>query len=150
MLVSGISCTVNDKNTREISLLALRQVIHFAGVRRFGEAVASRISLEANANKEPAHAFTLHTLIIAVITCGFARWAFGPIFLTDCALIYSRASMRTRHAPAFSLAKIMLWPAVPQRVQIVTGLGRFMRLDSTFYHLNRFVGERAARLRAAP
>jgi hypothetical protein len=38
------------------------------------------------------------------------------------------------------LAKIMLWPAVPQRVQIVTGLGRFMRLDSTFYHLNRFDG----------
>jgi hypothetical protein len=52
--------------------------------------------------------------------------------------------------PHFPLAKIMLWPAVPQRVQIVTGLGRFMRLDSTFYHLNRFVGERAARLRAAP
>ena len=49
--------------------------------------------------------------------------------------------------PHFPLAKIMLWPAVPQRVQIVTGLGRFMRLDSTFYHLNRFVGERAARLR---
>jgi len=47
--------------------------------------------------------------------------------------------------PHFPLAKIMLWPAVPQRVQIVTGLGRFMRLDSTFYHLNRFVGERAAR-----
>jgi hypothetical protein len=83
----------------------LRQVIHFAGGRRFGEAVASRISLEANANKEPAHAFTLHTLIIAVITCGFARWAFGPIFLTDCALIYSRASMRARHAPAFPIGQ---------------------------------------------
>jgi hypothetical protein len=35
------------------------------------------------------------------------------------------------------LAKIMLWPGAPQRVQIVTGLGRFMRLDSAFHHLNR-------------
>jgi hypothetical protein len=86
--------------------------------------------LEATANKEPAHAFTLHTLVIAVITCSFARWAFGPISLTDCALIYSRASMRARHAPAFPMAKIMLWPGAPQRVLIVTGLGRFMRLDS--------------------
>jgi hypothetical protein len=64
-----------------------KYLLTFLFIGRFGEAVASWISLEANANKEPAHAFTLHTLIIAVITCGFARWAFGPIFLTDCALI---------------------------------------------------------------
>ena len=57
------------------------------------------------ANKEPARAFALQTLIIAVVTCRFARWAFGPIFLTDCALIYSRASMRARHAPALPIGK---------------------------------------------
>jgi hypothetical protein len=102
MLVSGISCTVNDRNTR-VNIGA--SFAPSQGGRRFGEAVASRISLEANANKEPAHAFTLHTPIIAVITCGFARWAFGPIFLTDCALIYSRASMRARHAPAFPIGQ---------------------------------------------
>jgi hypothetical protein len=30
--------------------------------------------------------------------------------------------------PHFPLANMMLWPGVPQRVQIVTGLGRFMQL----------------------
>ncbi len=60
----------------------------------------SHPALEATASKEPAHTFTLHTLVIAVVTCSFARWAFGPIFLTDCALVYSRASVRARHAPA--------------------------------------------------
>jgi hypothetical protein len=70
-----------------------------------GKPSISRCRLEATASKEPAHALTLHTLVIAVITCSFARWAFGPIFLTDCALIYSRASMRATHAPAFPIGK---------------------------------------------
>ena len=70
-----------------------------------GKPSISRCRLEATANKQPAHAFTVHTLVIVVITCSFARWAFGPIFLTDCALIYSRASMRARHASAFPIGQ---------------------------------------------
>jgi hypothetical protein len=59
----------------------------------------------ASASKEPACASTRHTLVIAVITCSFARWAFDPIFLTDCALVYSRASMRARHASALPIGE---------------------------------------------
>lgn len=70
-----------------------------------GKTSISRCRLEATANKQPAHAFTVHTLVIVVVTCSFARWAFGPIFLTDRALIYSRASMRARHASAFPIGQ---------------------------------------------
>ena len=60
---------------------------------------------ETAANKEPAHALALHALVIAGVTCRFARWAFGPIFLADCALIHSHASVREGHSPAFPIGQ---------------------------------------------
>jgi hypothetical protein len=43
--------------------------------------------------------------------------------------------------PHFPLANTMLWPGVPQRVQIVTGLGRFMRLEYTSTFLDQLRSE---------
>jgi hypothetical protein len=116
-------------------------------VPRFGTLSSDRPSsslflalLEATASKQPARAFALQTLVIAIVTCSFARRAFEPIVLTDCALIYSRASMRARHARALPVGKENVMAG---RSTACTNCDWFRALHTaeySFYHLNRFDG----------